>query len=335
MASTTTSGVHGTRTESGNDRPAVTRRAALGSAVGLGAAGVMATVAGVARGAETGAPAMAGELAGRTAFITGAARGIGRATAEALAEGGANVVLFDIARQLPEVPYPLATAADLADAKAAVEAKGVQCIAVEGDVRDLAAQQAAVDRAVQAFGGLDLVVANAGITQVGPLESFDEDELSLVIDINLKGVIKTIQAATPILRQRESGRIVVMSSVTGRSASDNFPVYSATKWAVIGIAKSTALALGRHNVTCNAVCPTLVHTGLLDNDYVLSNIVPGRKLTFEQFNEAAKGQHVLPVGLYEPSHVGDCVRFLCGPRAELISGDVFDVGAGLNARFPA
>ncbi|MEO1250112.1 MAG: hypothetical protein AAFW76_09770, partial [Pseudomonadota bacterium] len=89
------------------------------------------------------------------------------------------------------------------------------------------------------------------------------------------------------------------------------------------------------NVTCNAICPTLVHTKLLDNEHILSNIVPGQTLTFEQFNEGAKGRHILPVGLYEPSHVGDCVRFLCGPQAELVSGDVFDIGAGLNAQFPA
>lgn len=267
--------------------------------------------------------------------MTGAARGIGLACAEALAAGGANVVLFDIARQLPQVSYPLATAEDLAMAKAAVEEHGVKCIAVQGDVRDFSAQESVVNRAVTELGGLDFGVANAGITQAGSLENFDEEELSLVIDINLKGVIKTIQAATPILRKQNSGRIVAMSSVTGRGGVANFPVYSASKWAVIGVAKSTALALGRHNVTCNAVCPTMVHTKLLDNEYIRSNFAPGQKLTFEQMDQWVKGYHILPVGFYEPSHIGDCVRFLCGPQAALISGDVFDVGAGVNARTPA
>jgi NAD(P)-dependent dehydrogenase (short-subunit alcohol dehydrogenase family) len=178
-------------------------------------------------------------------------------------------------------------------------------------------------------------VGNAGITQIGPIESFSEEELSLVIDINLKGVIKTVQAATPVLREQKSGRIVLMSSVTGRAGSAAFPIYSATKWGVIGVTKSTALALGPHNVTCNAVCPTLVNTKLLDNEYILSSIAPGQTLTVEQFNEGAKGRHILPVGLYEPSHVGEAVAFLCGDGASLISGDVFDVGAGLNAQWPA
>lgn len=306
-----------------------TRRAVLTGTAGLGAAAAMM---GAARAQSS---VSEGELAGKTAFITGAARGIGRACAEALAAAGANIVLFDVAEQIPEVPYPLATIEDLEGAKQSVEALGAGALAIAGDVRDFASQKQAVDQAISQFGSLDIVVANAGITQIGALESFDEDALSLIIDINLKGVIKTVQAVTPVLRDQGSGRIVMMSSVTGRAGSANFPVYSSTKWAVIGLTKSTAMALGPHNVTCNAICPTLVHTKLLDNDYVLSNLVPGQTLTFEQFNEAAKGRHILPVGLYEPSRVADCVRFLSGPQADLISGDVFDIGAGLNAQFPA
>lgn len=322
---------NGSNSEKDAHAPAgrATRREIMAGAAGLGLAAAMTGTA-AAQNSER-----SGELAGKTAFVTGAARGIGRACAEALAAGGANVVLFDIAGQIPEVPYPLATRKDLEAASAAVEALGVQSLAIAGDVRDFSSQKQAVDQAIEQFGSVDFVVANAGITQIGALESFDDDALTLIIDINLKGLIKTIQAVTPVLREQGSGRIVAMSSVTGRAGSPNFPVYSSTKWAVIGLAKSTALALGPHNVTCNAICPTLVHTKLLDNDYVLSRLVPGQTLTFEQFDAGARSRHILPVGLYEPSRIGDCVRFLCGPQAELISGDVFDVGAGLNAQFPA
>lgn len=305
----------------------LTRRTVLtASATALGAA----ALSGNAQAQTSDRP-----LAGKTAYVTGAARGIGRACAEALAADGANIVLFDVAQQIDEVPYPLATEQDLTESKAAVESKGVGCLAIQGDVRSFDSQKSAVDQGVAEFGSIDFAIANAGITQIGPLEAFSESELSLVIDINLKGVIKTIQAVTPVMRTQNSGRIMTMSSVTGRAGSANFPIYSATKWAVIGLAKSTALALGKSNVTCNAICPTLVHTKLLDNEYILSQIVPGQPLTFEQFNEGAKGRHILPVGLYEPSRVGDTVRFLCSDAAALISGDVFDIGAGLNAQFPA
>ncbi|WP_421726580.1 SDR family NAD(P)-dependent oxidoreductase [Bauldia sp.] len=306
----------------------MTRRSILTTAAGLGAAAVAGPAAAQAAQASD-------EFTGKTAFVTGGARGIGYACAEALARGGANIVLFDIAEQIPEVPYPLASEADLASAKSKIDALGVGCIAIQGDVRDGAAQQAAVDRALAEFGSLDFAIANAGITQIGPLASFTDAEMSLVLDINLKGVIKTVQAVTPAMQEQNSGRIVLMSSVTGRTGSPNFPIYSASKWGVIGIAKSTAMALGQSNVICNAVCPTLVHTGLLDNSYILSNIVPGQTLTFEQFNEAAKSRHMLPVGLYEPSRVGDCVRFLCSESSAMISGDVVDIGAGANAQFPA
>lgn len=276
------------------------------------------------------------EFAGKTAYITGAARGIGLACADSLARRGANIVLFDIAKQIPEVPYPLATARDLASAKRQIESHGVGCLAISGDVRDLPAQQQAITRAMQTFGSLDFVIANAGITQIGAIEEFSEDELSLVIDINLKGVIKTVQAATPILRDQNRGRIVLMASVTGRAGSAQFPVYSATKWGVIGIAKSTALALAGHNVTCNALCPTLVDTKLLDNEYILSRISPdGQPITFAQFDEFAKTLHQLPIGFYPPSHVGEAAAFCCSEASALISGDVFDIGAGANARFPA
>ena len=314
--------------ENAKSTSSVSRRSVLAAAT-TAAVGVTA-VSGRAAAQEA-----KGDLAGKTAFVTGAARGIGRACAEALAARGANIILFDIAKQIEDVPYPLASEQDLADTKNAIEAYGVGCLSISGDVRDLDAQTNAVESGLLQFGRVDIAIANAGITQIGAIESFSEDELSLVIDINLKGVVKTIQAVTPVMRSQEHGRIVLMSSVTGRAGSANFPIYSATKWAVIGLAKSTAMALAKSNVTCNAVCPTLVHTKLLDNDYILSQIVPGQTLTFEQFNEGAKGRHLLPVGLYEPSHVGDAVSFLCSDAASLISGEVVDIGAGLNAQFPA
>ena len=265
---------------------------------------------------------------GKTAFITGGARGIGRGCAELLSQYGANIVIYDVASQIETVKYPLANEDDLFDTQLAVEANGVRCLAIQGDVRNRQQLEQAMQETVDVLGSLDFLIANAGITQVGSLETFSDLEVSTVIDVNLGGIIKTVQAATPHLVSQESGRIVLTSSVTGRGGSAQFPVYSATKWGVIGLAKATAQALGRFNITCNAICPDIVHTKLLDNDYILGALgVPD----FETFNEMAKGFHPLPIGAFQAIEVAETVKYLCSDEARYVSADVFDIAAGANA----
>lgn len=265
---------------------------------------------------------------GKTAFITGGARGIGRGCAEILAKDGANIVLYDVAGQIETVKYPLATYDDLEETKLAIEAYGVQCLAIKGDVRSRDQLNNAMQETIDTFGSLDFLIANAGITQVGMLETFSDEEVNTVIDVNLGGVIKTIQAATPHLQAQKSGRIIVTSSVTGRGGSAQFPVYSATKWGVIGLTKATAQALGPFNVTCNAICPDIVNTKLLDNDYILGAFgVPD----FETFSNMVREMHPLPIGAYEPIDVGKTVRYLCSEDAAYISADVFDIAGGANS----
>ena len=189
------------------------RRAFMAGAAGAGAALAGLAATSPAHAADMAVPK---DMKGKTAFVTGAARGIGLSCADAFAARGANIVILDVAEQIADVPYLLATAADLAAAKAQIESYGVSCIALAGDVRDMDAQVNAVDAALDSFGGLDFVIPNAGITQTGFLEELSEAEIDLVLDINLKGVMKTIQAVTPHMRQQNSGRIVTMASVTGR-----------------------------------------------------------------------------------------------------------------------
>ena len=106
----------------------------------------------------------------------------------------------------------------------------------KGDVRDRSALSDAVGMAVKQFGTLDHVVANAGVTQIGMMEYFSEKEIQTVIDINVTE-LETIQASIPVMRKQNSGGITILSSVLGRMGEEWFPVYSGTKWAVIGLAK--------------------------------------------------------------------------------------------------
>ncbi|MEM9798398.1 MAG: SDR family NAD(P)-dependent oxidoreductase [Pseudomonadota bacterium] len=316
------------------DQPAnLGRRNALRAGT-LGAAAAALMGAGAARAqnaAESRAPR---ELDGKTAFITGGARGIGLAAAEEMARAGANVVLFDIATpDLPNVQYPLASQADLAAAQARIEALGAECMTYRGDVRSLADQEDAMARAVARFGSLDIVLANAGVSQAGAIEEFSADEISTVFEINVAGVVKTTQAAVPHLRAAGGGRIIYISSGLGRVGNDLFPVYTPTKWAVIGFAKSAALSYGRDNIMCNVVAPGLVRTPLADNEAVLRKMLPGDpNPTFDAVSAVLEPGNPIPVGHHEVEDVAKAIMFFAGDATRHMTAEVLDVSYGSAAR---
>jgi NAD(P)-dependent dehydrogenase (short-subunit alcohol dehydrogenase family) len=274
------------------------------------------------------------ELEGKTAFITGGARGLGLATAEELAKAGANIVLYDIASgKLPNVQYPIGTDRDLAQAKARIEALGVRCLTFKGDVRDREAQVKAMGQAVKAFGSLDIVVANAGISQAGAIEDFSSEDISTVFEINVGGVIKTTQAAVGFMKPQGSGRIIYISSALGRMGNDLFPIYTSTKWAVIGFAKSAALSYGKFNILCNTIAPGLANTPLADNDFMLRKMLPGKpNPTFAMLSEQLKPGNPIAVGHVEPVDVAKAVLFFAGSATRRVTGEVFDVSYGSLAK---
>lgn len=274
------------------------------------------------------------KLSGKTAFITGGARGIGLAIAQEMARAGANIVLFDIATpQVPGVGYALSTMEDLKAAQRSVEALGVRCLAIQGDVRQREALEAAVQRTVSTFGTLDILVANAGVTQVGAIEEFSAEEISAVYDINVEGAIKTTQAAAPIMQRQKSGRMLFISSALGRTGNVLFPVYASTKWALIGFAKSAALSYGKDGITCNVIAPGLVNTKLADNPYVLGKMMPDDPSpTFNQVSEASKSGNPIRVGHLEPVDVAKAAMIFVEDSMSKVSGEVFDIAYGTNAR---
>ncbi len=303
-----------------------------------GAVGAAALAAGSMLGAgsvfsqDSGTGASQKELAGKTAFITGGARGIGLACGEEMAKAGANIVLYDIASgQTANVGYPLATEGDLQSAKAKIEALGVKCLSFKGDVRSHAAQERAMAQAVREFGSLDIVVANAAVTQVGSIEEFSDDEISAVLDINVAGVVKTTQAAAPIMKKQKSGRIIYISSILGRIGNEHFPIYTTSKWAVIGFAKSAALAYAQDGIMCNTVSPGLVHTKFVDNEYALTKMVPHNP-TFEALEEMLRPNNPIPMGSYDPIDIAKAVMFFTGNATAQVTGEVFDISSGSTAR---
>jgi NAD(P)-dependent dehydrogenase (short-subunit alcohol dehydrogenase family) len=310
----------------------LSRRGAI--AASIAGASVALLGAETARGQGRASASRKGQLAGKTAFITGGARGIGLAIAEEMAKEGANITIFDIASgTIPDVGYPIATATDLQTAKAKIEGLGVKCFEIKGDVRDLAALKKAMQQTVTDLGSLDIVVANAGISQAGTIEQFSDEEISAVLDINVSGVIKTTQAAAPIMKKQNSGRIIYISSALGRMGNELFPIYTSSKWAVIGFAKSAALTYGKHNILCNVVAPGLVRTKLADNDYVLKAMMPNdANPSFDRFSKANTGGSPIGIGHLEPIDVAKAVLFFAGDATSKVTGEVFDVSYGSLAR---
>ncbi|MEM6421783.1 MAG: SDR family NAD(P)-dependent oxidoreductase [Pseudomonadota bacterium] len=297
----------------------------------LGAAAVVTPAAAVSTESTVGPR---GELAGKTAFITGGARGIGLASAEVLAREGADIALFDIATpRVEHVQYPLASDGDLAAAKARIEALGARCLIFKGDVRDGAAQERAMAETVATLGSLDIVVANAGVSQAGRIEEFSAEEISTVFEINVAGVVKTTQAAVPHMRARGGGRIIYISSGLGRVGNDLFPVYTPTKWAVIGFAKSAALSYGRDNIMCNVVAPGLVRTPLADNPVILGKMLPNDpNPTFDAVSALLEPGNPIAVGHHEVEDVAQAVKFFASAATARMTAEVLDVSYGSSAR---
>ncbi|MEO0938920.1 MAG: SDR family NAD(P)-dependent oxidoreductase [Pseudomonadota bacterium] len=305
----------------------MSRRAAL-------TAGTLGAAAAVLSARPAAAQEATGELSGKTAFITGGARGIGLASAEEFAKAGANVVLFDIASgSLPHVSYPLPGEAELAAAQARIEALGAPCMTYKGDVRSLADQQAAMQAAVDRFGSLDIVLANAGVGHAGAFDSVTAGEISTLYEVNVGGYIKTTQAAVPHLRAAGGGRIIYISSGLSRTGNGVFGVYGATKWAVNGIAKSAAMAYGRDGILCNVVAPGLVRTPFADNAAVLGVILPdAANPTFDDVSAVIASGSTLGIGHHEPEEIAKAVMFFTGTGAARMTGEVMDVSYGDAAR---
>ncbi|MCY3918148.1 MAG: SDR family NAD(P)-dependent oxidoreductase [Chloroflexi bacterium] len=205
------------------------------------------------------------EIQGKTVIVTGAARGIGRGIAEAFAREGASVVLADLgavaAERAGSWNYKLATLEDLATTAVDIRERGGACLALEVDVSDRASCQSLVDQAVEAFGGIDVIVNNAGVIQTGPLVDFAERDWDRIFAVNVKGIFLMSQAALPHL-QANGGLIINIASVAGKQGFAYMGAYCASKFAAICLTQSMAAELAEYDIRVNAICPGNVDTSM-------------------------------------------------------------------------
>ncbi len=267
---------------------------------------------------------MTGELDGAVAFVTGAARGQGRAHAQLLAEHGAAIIAMDSCRPVDTTTYPPASPDDLAETVRLVESAGGRILAREADVRDLPEMSELVRAGAERFGGLDIVVANAGINTWATLADMDERVWDETIDINLTGVFKTLRAAVPVMIEHgRGGSIVITSSVAGIKGLPAMSHYSAAKHGVVGLMKSAAIELAPHNIRVNTVHPWGVDTAMARRQ---ENAI--RILTENPSFNASFQQLLNDPPIATPRDIAEAVLFLASPRSRLITGIELPVDAG-------
>jgi SDR family mycofactocin-dependent oxidoreductase len=257
----------------------------------------------------------------RTALVTGAARGIGAATVLRLAEQGYAVLAVDLAADDPALPYPMGTAAELS---AVVEKAGDATTAFVADVRDPAALAAAVAEAERRWGGLDVVIAAAGVIAGGvPLWEVPAAQEKAVLEVNLNGVVHLARAAVPALLRRpepRSGRFLAVASAAATRGLPMLAAYCAAKAGVAGLIRALGAELGRTGVTANAVSPGSTDTPILAESARLYDLP-----------EAAAFAGQQPVGrLLDPAEVAAVLAFLAGPDSGAMTGAVVPVDGGLS-----
>jgi SDR family mycofactocin-dependent oxidoreductase len=257
----------------------------------------------------------------RVAVVTGAARGIGAATVDTLVAEGYHVVAVDRCRDVPDVPYAMATPADL---DAVVARHGDAVLGLVGDVRSATDMSLAIETATRHFGRLDVVVAGAGVVAGGaPLWEVGDAAWDAVWSINVLGTRRLIEAAAPVLIANgadTNGRVVAVASAAGSLGLRHLAAYSAAKHAVIGLIRGVAMDLADYGVTANTVSPGSTRTPILEASARVYGLESAESFAAQQ-----------PLGrLIEPSEVAAAISWLCSPAASAVTGADLRVDGGMT-----
>ncbi|WP_144737766.1 acetoin reductase [Corynebacterium propinquum] len=254
----------------------------------------------------------------KVVFVTGAAQGIGRAIAERLANDGHHIALFDLDE------------AALQETKQLVEKSGVKALAITGDVTSKISLQEAVDETVDKLGDFDVMINNAGIAGVAPLEDVSEEEIDRHLDVNYKGTLFGIQVAAKKLKELgHGGKILAATSIAAHESFPMIGVYASTKFAVRALIYAAAQELGSAGITVNGYSPGVVGTGMwekLDRGFA--------EYTGAEIGETYK-KYVDGITLGRasvPEDVAGFVSYLVGPDADYMTGQTPIIDGGIVYR---
>lgn len=252
-------------------------------------------------------------LEGQVALVTGGGKGVGRGIALALSARGVRVVVTGRDEKA------------LADTVGTIAASGGKARHVVGDVRDVAHLEAAVGRAIEVFGRLDIAIANAG--QSGRVALGDDlARAESIVTTNLLGAYYTFHAAAP--RMTGPGRLLATSSVLGKFGVPGYAAYCASKAGILGLVRATAHEVAARKITCNAIVPGWVDTDM--SDAGIAEIAAARDVSRAQAKADALA--AFPLGRFlEPAEVGELVVFLCSAAAAGITGQAISICGGATA----
>jgi 3-hydroxybutyrate dehydrogenase len=258
-------------------------------------------------------------LKSKTTVVTGSTSGIGLAIARALAAEGANVLINGFGK--PE---------DIEKERAAIESEfGVRCIHSPADMTKPAEIAAMVALAETTFGAVDVLVNNAGIQFVSPIEDFPVEKWDQIIAINLSSAFHAMRAAIPGMKTRSWGRIISTASAHSLVASPFKSAYVAAKHGIAGLTKTAALELATHGVTVNCISPGYVWTPLVENQ--IPDTMKARNMTREQVINDVLLDSQPTKQFVTPEEVAAIVVFLCGDAAKQITGANLSVDGGWTA----
>jgi NAD(P)-dependent dehydrogenase (short-subunit alcohol dehydrogenase family) len=244
-------------------------------------------------------------LAGKVALVTGAGHGIGRAIVERLAADGVKVIAVDL------------DPAAVGEVAKTLTAQGSEIEAVTADIASQDDVRRAVARAVERFGGLDILCANAGIADAQPLVEIDERSWRRIIDVNLTGTFFCVQEAAKVMIPQGHGAMVVTASTNAFYVESYLSHYNASKGGVVALVRSAALELGQYGIRVNAVEPSMVRTRA---SFIAEDPVGGPEYLKR-----------VPLGRFaEPAEIASAVAFLASDEASYITGEVVILDGGLT-----
>lgn len=246
-------------------------------------------------------------LSVKTAVVTGGHRGLGASIARGLAAAGANVAIADICSEQ-----------DGAAIVQEIEALGSRALFIRTDVTDKQSVEQAVERVLQEFGSIEILVNNAGVADTSKSEELPDEEWNKVMDVNLKGTLYFCQTVGKHMIEQQYGRIVNISSYWGLTGNPAGLSYSVSKGGVISLTKVLAVEWGEHNITVNAIAPGYIHTDM--TEWVWGN---------PKINDYITDRIPLQHRLGTPEEVGGLVTFLSSQASSYVTGTLIPIDGGL------